>query len=69
MTAERWLLEEARNEPMVLHVIHVLLLECTFATAVAKRQLVVLVVILRNILVVSHRRLSLTAFQLSTQKL
>jgi hypothetical protein len=54
VAAERRLLEEARNEAMVLDVVDVLLLQRSFASAIAERQLVVLSVILREVVVVGH---------------
>lgn len=55
MAAERRLLEESRNEAMILNVIHVLLLQRSFAAAIPERQLVVrLIAVLRKVVVVSH---------------
>lgn len=41
MRAKCWLLEEARNESVILHVVDVFLLQSTFPAAVPQQQLVV----------------------------
>lgn len=41
MRAKRWLLEEARNESVILHVVDVFLLQSSFSAPVPKQQLVV----------------------------
>lgn len=55
MRAKSWLLEESRNEAMILDVVHVLLLQRSLATAIPERQLVVrLIAVLREVVVVRH---------------
>lgn len=54
MTAERRLLKEARNEAMILDVVHVFLFQGAFSTAIAEGQLVVVLIILLVVLLVSH---------------
>lgn len=61
VAAERRLLEEARNEAMVLNVVNVFLFQRTLASPVAEVQLVVRIVILIA-LVVSHFHSSRSAF-------
>lgn len=46
MTTERWLLEESRNESMILNVVDILLLQSSLTSAIAKGQLVVLIIFL-----------------------
>lgn len=54
MTAERRLLEEARNEAMIFDVVHVFLLQRALPAAIAEGQLVVVLIILHEVVLVSH---------------
>lgn len=52
MRTECWLLEESRYESMILHIVNVLLFECTFAVSLPDINLILL--LLGHIIIVGH---------------